>query len=81
MPRCAMHCGNMCGKWPSRGGTECPAPPTTRRIEWMTPPPLMPFRISSLPHASNGAAWKPRGGSGTVSEYARRALLLKRHSG
>ena len=37
--------------------------------------------IDLLSRASYSAAWKPRGGSGTVSASARRALPLKRRSG
>jgi len=40
-----------------------------------------PPRIDRAPRASYSAARKPRGGSGTVSAGARRALPLKRRSG
>ena len=37
--------------------------------------------VSNSPHRIYSAARKPRGGSGTVSTGARRALPLKRRSG
>jgi len=40
-----------------------------------------PPRIDHAPRASYSAVRKPRGGSGTVSASARRALPLKRRSG
>jgi len=50
-------------------------------IAWTTSRRTSRSAIVSLPRASYSARPKPRGGSGTVSASARRALPLKRRSG